>query len=184
MDKTPSKPRRPALLLLALLCLTPAAAWPAGAEDLALASTALLVTPLNEPHVVRGDDGRDHIEYDLLVTNAFASPVTLAAVEIIRPGNAVLGRIEGTTLAAATQGVLQQAPVVAIPASGAATVDIDLALPPGQVPQRLSHRITYAVPDASPHLVAIIGSREIRGAELAVSPFRAITIQPPLRGPG
>ena len=65
--------------------------------------------------MVRGDDGRDHVEYDLLVTNAFAAPVTLTAVEV------TLGRVDGATLAAATQGVLEQAPVSAIPASGAAT---------------------------------------------------------------
>jgi hypothetical protein len=188
MTSTPGKARRPASLLplLALLCLMPMAARPAAgaAEGLAIPSTALLVTPLNPPHVVRGDDGRDHLEYDLLVTNAFASPVTLSAVEVSGPGGTVLGRVVGATLAAATQGVLEQAPVAAIPASGAATVEIDLALPPGRVPPRLSHRITYAVPHASPHLVAIIGSREIRGPELAVSPFDAVAIQPPLRGAG
>ena len=83
MTSTPGKARRPASLLplLALLCLMPMAARPAAgaAEGLAIPSTALLVTPLNPPHVVRGDDGRDHLEYDLLVTNAFASPVTLSA---------------------------------------------------------------------------------------------------------
>ncbi len=188
MAKMPGKPRRPPLLLpvLALFCLMPVAARPAAgaAEGLAIPSTALLVTPLNPPHVVRGDDGRDHLEYDLLVTNAFASPVTLTAVEVSGPGRAVLGRVVGATLAAATQGVLEQPPVAAIRASGAATVEVDLALPPGRVPPPLSHRIAYAVPDASPHLVAIIGSREVPGPELAVSPLHAVAIQPPLRGAG
>ena len=90
MTSTPGKARRPASLLplLALLCLMPMAARPAAdaAEGLAIPSTALLVTPMNPPHVVRGDDGRDHLEYDLLVTNAFASPVTLSAVEVSGPG--------------------------------------------------------------------------------------------------
>ena len=184
MTKTLSKARRPTSLLLALLCQTLAAVQPGRAEGLAISSTALLVAPLNRPHVVRGDDGRDHVEYDLLVTNAFASPVTLAAIEITGPGGTVLGRIEGATLAAATQGVLEQEPIAAISASGAATIEIDLVLPPGRLPPRLSHRITYAMPDASPHLLAIIGSREVRGPELTVSPLRAITIQPPLRGAG
>ncbi len=171
-------------LLLAVFWLGPIAAQAAGAEGLSMPSTALRVTALNEPHVVRGDDGRDHVEYDLLVTNAFASPATLTAVEITGPGGRVVGRIDGATLAAATQGVLEQTPITAIAASGAATVEVDLALPPGRVPPRLSHRISYAMPDAAPHLLAIIGSREIRGPELAVSPFRAVTIRPPLRGDG
>ncbi len=184
MTRTLSKARRPTLLFLALLCHTLVAVQPGRAEGLAMSSTALLVTSLNQPHVVRGDDGRDHVEYDLLVTNAFASPVTLATVEITGPGGAVLGRIEGATLAAATQGVLEQASVATIPASGAATVEIDLALLPSRVPQHLSHRITYAMPDALPHLAAIISSREVQGPEVVVSPFRALTIQSPLRGLG
>ncbi len=38
--------------------------------------------------------------------------------------------------------------------------------------------------DVSPHLTAIIGSREIRGPGLVVSPFHIIVIQPPLCGAG
>src|ERR1700685_445843 len=138
----------------------------------------------NEPHVVRGDDGRDHIEYDLLVVNAFAAPVTLTAVDVTSPSGTVLGRVDGATLAAAAQRGLEQAPVSAIPASGAATVEVDLALAPGQVPPVLSNHITYAVPEVSPHMAAIISSYDVQGPDLAVSPFHAITIQPPLRGAG
>jgi hypothetical protein len=35
------------------------------ADGLSIVSTAVLVSPLNEPRMVRGDDGRDHVEYDL-----------------------------------------------------------------------------------------------------------------------
>ncbi|MGE0225293.1 MAG: M23 family metallopeptidase [Acetobacteraceae bacterium] len=184
MAQTPCSARHPFLLLFPLLCLTLVSSWSAEAESLAIPSTALLVTPLNQPHVVRGDDGRDHVEYDLLVTNAFASPVTVMAVEVSGPGGAVIGRIDGATLAAATQGVLEQAPIAAIPASGSATVEIDLILPPGRRPPRVSHRITYGMPGASEHTLAIVGSREIQGPVLTVSPFRAITVQPPVRGAG
>jgi hypothetical protein len=184
MTKTVSTIQHPVLLLFALLCLTLGAARPSNADGLAISSTALLVTPLNQPRVVRGDDGRDHVEYDLLITNAFASPATLTFVEITGPGGAVIGRIDGATLAAATQGVLEQAPVSTIPASGAATVEIDLALPLGRVPQHLSNHIVYALPGVTPHLAAIISSYEVQGPELAVSSVRAITIQPPLRGAG
>jgi hypothetical protein len=82
MAKTLNRPRRPVLLVLALVCFAPMASRPSEADGLTTVSTAVLVTPLNEPHMVRGDDGRDHVEYDLLVTNAFAAPVTLTAVEV------------------------------------------------------------------------------------------------------
>jgi hypothetical protein len=184
MAKTVHPARRLASQALVLFCLAPLASTPSEADGLTIVSTAVLVTPLNEPHVVRGDDGRDHIEYDLLVVNAFAAPVTLTAVDVTSPSGTVLGRVDGATLAAATQSVLEQAPVSAIPASGAATVEVDLALAPGQVPPVLSNHITYAVPEVSPHMAAIISSYDVQGPDLAVSPFHAITIQPPLRGAG
>jgi hypothetical protein len=31
--------------------------------------TAIMVRPIHVAQVVRGDDGRDHVEYDLLVVN-------------------------------------------------------------------------------------------------------------------
>src|SRR5690349_15579393 len=57
-------------------------ARPAAAAGPEIPSTALLISALNRPHLVRGDDGRDHVEYDLLVTNAFASPVTITSIEV------------------------------------------------------------------------------------------------------
>jgi hypothetical protein len=177
--------KNPATLLFALIFLSTGAARGAPPDVAATSpSTALLVSAINQPRVVRADDGRDHIEYDLLVTNAFAGPVTLAAVEVIGPGGTVLGRVDGAKLAAATQSILLQAPVSPIPPSGAAAVEIDLALSAGQVPRHLSHRIIYETSGASAHLRAIIGSDTVIGPSLDVSPFRAITIAPPLRGAG
>ena len=34
--------------------------------------TAILVSPIHEAQVVRGDDGMDHVEYELLVVSVFA----------------------------------------------------------------------------------------------------------------
>jgi hypothetical protein len=56
--------RQSGLPLLALLGLAPSGAVPAETSAFAILSTALLVTPLNEARIVRGDDGKDHVEYD------------------------------------------------------------------------------------------------------------------------
>ena len=66
MAKTVNRARRPALLVLTLACFSPMTSRPSEADGLTIVSTAVLVTPLNEPRMVRGDDGRDHVEYDLL----------------------------------------------------------------------------------------------------------------------
>ena len=36
-------------------------------------ATAILVSPIHEAQIVRGDDGKDHVEYELLVVNVFCS---------------------------------------------------------------------------------------------------------------
>jgi hypothetical protein len=171
------------LLLLALLCLAPAAAVPAETGALAIPSTALLVTPMNEARVVRGDDGKDHVEYDLLVTNAFGAPVTLTAIDVIRTDGTPLMRVAGQTLADATQTIFDGKPLAAIPGSGSAAVEIDLILPPDTAPARLSHRIAYTIPADAPD-AAILGSRQIVGPEVAVATTPAMTILPPLVGAG
>jgi hypothetical protein len=62
-------------------------------------------------------------------------------------------------------------------------VILDVVVPPDQVPERLTHRITYELPPDVSNL-AIIGSQEIVGPELAVDPFPPVVIAPPLRGTG
>ena len=63
--------------------------------------TAIMVSPIHDAQVVRGDDGKDHVEYDLLVVSVVGDPVTLSSVTVLDPAGKELGRIDGDTLAAA-----------------------------------------------------------------------------------
>ena len=65
--------------------------------------TAILVSPIHEAQIVRADDGKDHVEYELLVVNVFPEPVTLSSVTVLDPAGKELMRIEGDGLTAATQ---------------------------------------------------------------------------------
>ena len=56
---------------------SPAAAGP---------TTAIVVSATNDPLRAPGSDGADHLEYDLLVTNAFTAPVTLSSIEVLARG--------------------------------------------------------------------------------------------------
>ena len=85
--------------------------------------TAILVSPIHEAQVVRGDDGRDHVEYELLVVNAVEQPVTLTSLTVLDPAAKELTRIDGPVLVAATQTLLDKKPVAEIPASAAVSVD-------------------------------------------------------------
>src|SRR5262249_45266890 len=88
--------------------------------------TAILVSPIHEPQIVRGDDRKDHVEYEFLVVNVFSEPVTLSSVAVLDPAGKQLMRIEGATLAAATQTLFAKTATPVIPASAAVSVDVDL----------------------------------------------------------
>src|SRR5436190_22794022 len=68
--------------------------------------TALLVSATNAPLRVLGSDGLEHLEYDLIISNAFTAPVTLLSVEVMDLDGHALLRLEGDALATKTQTVL------------------------------------------------------------------------------
>ena len=83
---------RIALMVTAMLALGSGAL----AEDYGR-PTAILVSPIHEAQLVRCDDGKDHVEYELLVVNVFSEPVTLSSVTVLDPAGRELMRIEGST---------------------------------------------------------------------------------------
>ncbi|MFO0993576.1 MAG: M23 family metallopeptidase [Hyphomicrobiales bacterium] len=146
-------------------------------------STAIVVAPIHDAQVVRGDDGRDHVEYELLVINAFAGPVTLANVVVVDPAGNTLATIAGPALAAATQTLLTQSPGATIPASAVVSVDIDLALTPGAAPASLSHRIAYTIAPDAP-MATLLASMTVEGPVVSVDRAAPFIIKPPLKGKG
>jgi Peptidase family M23 len=158
------------------------AAEPAG-TGAAEPSTAIVVSPFHRAHFVRCDDGKDHVEYDLLVTNVFDGPVTLTAIDVTDTAGKVLMHIDGDVLAQATQALFGQEPAKIIPASGSVAVEVDLILPPGNIPPLVSHRIAYEFPPDDPS-GTVIGSRDVTGPEVMVDTHEAIVIAPPLSGAG
>ena len=143
------------LLLAAVLALGSAAS--AAERD---QPTAILVSPIHEAQVVRGDDGMDHVEYELLVISVFPEPVTLTSVTVLDPTGKKLMRIEGGALTAATQTLFAHTESAVIPASAAASVDVDLILPPNTVPERVTHKIAYIL-KADSELAPMITSQEV-----------------------
>jgi hypothetical protein len=144
---------------------------------------ALVVSAASVPMRVSGSDGMDHIEYDLLVTNAFTSPVTLTSVEVLGGDGAALGALDGDALTTATQALMGPIPQTEIPVSGAVAVVIGAVVPPEQLVAEVTHRITYEVaPDAPAR--SLLGSLVINGPRLEVNSQPEIVIQPPLRGAG
>jgi murein DD-endopeptidase MepM/ murein hydrolase activator NlpD len=146
--------------------------------------TAISVQPIHEAQVVRGDDGMDHIEYDLLVISVFDAPVTLSSVTALGPTGKELATVDGNTLAAATQALFSHQAIPAVPPSGAVSVEVDVAVKPGTAPARLTNKVAYTVPADAPS-APLVGATEIDGPVVKVDRGAAYVIrQPPLEGDG
>ena len=144
-------------------------------------ATAIVVSATNDPLRVSGSDGVDHLEYDLLVTNAFRAPVTLTSIAVTAPDGETLLRLDGDALVTATQPLIGKTPTAEIPASGTVAVVMDVTVPPERAVDSLSHQITYEVaPDAPAR--ALIGSFTVDGLRRAATIVREPTIAAHGRG--
>jgi hypothetical protein len=145
--------------------------------------TAILVSPIHEAQIVRADDGKDHVEYELLVVNVFSEPVTLTSVTVLDPAGTELMQIEGAALAAATQTLFAKTATSVVPASAAVSVDVDLILPPDTAPERVTHRVAYTL-KADSEVALMIGSLKVNAPEVTINRQPAMVIRPPLKGKG
>jgi len=156
------------------------------ADPAASQTTALQVIATGAPQRVHGSDGREHIDYDLVITNNFTVDVTLTSL-VVRGGGKNLLTLEGDALAAVTHETTGLGePTRSIPASSAVATLVDIVLPRSAgrtVPKRLSHRITYTFPPGAPG-EAIIGSRTVDAPKLRVDRRVPIEVATPLRGDG
>jgi hypothetical protein len=143
--------------------------------------TAIFVSPIHDAQIVRGDDGMDHVEYDLLVVSVLPEPVTLSSVTVVDPAGKELKRIEGAALAAVTQPLFAHTETTVIPASTAVAIEVDLILPPDTAPERLMHRIVYALKSGS-QLVPMFAPLEFDAPGVVIDRKPAIVIKPPLKG--
>jgi hypothetical protein len=150
-----------------------------------VAITALEVRGVRAPQIVRGTDGRWHIEYYLAITNIFSADVTLESVEVLDESGQQLLRLDGEALAVVTTQFLPTTPTTTVPPSGVVQTAVDVVLPADrtEIPARLTHRVRYTFPpDALFH--QLIGSNQIEGPVLEVERREPIVVAPPLRGPG
>jgi len=170
------------IVIATVLALAFAASGRAAEQDLGR-PTAILVSPIHEAQVVRGDDGKDHVEYELLVVNGVEQPVTLKSLTVLDPAGKKLTRIDGPALVAATQTLLDKKPLTEIAPSAAVSVDVDLIVAPGTAPERVTHRLDYSVP-AGTSTAVFVDPPVIDGPEVAINRRPATEIKSPVKGDG
>lgn len=149
--------------------------------------TPITMSAIGDPLVVDGSDDFQHINYDLLVTNAFPIPVRLTSLEVRDGNGAAVFSVQGAALDALTERNFTQAaidPPAPIPVSSQVSVEVDVKLPKGtRVPRQLTHVIGWSVSTALPFIDGAT-SGEISGLALDVSRIKAEIISAPLKGDG
>jgi hypothetical protein len=147
--------------------------------------SALRIEPVGVPHAVHGSDGREHIDYDLVITNWFSADATLTSLDVRGDGKRLLS-LRGARLGATTLRLGSFASTGGRVASGSAVVVlVDVALPHSagrKVPAMLTNRISYSIPDNAP-LRAVIGTTTVQVPGMHVS-RPPVVIASPLRGTG
>jgi len=169
--------RRIALAAVFVLVFVPGT-MPAAAKT----TTALHVEASNPPYAVFGSDGRHHVEYDLLLTNAFAGPATLDAVAVRADGKPAL-TLTGDALTAATHTLLTSDATVTIAPASTAFTQVDLVLPGRTAPKRITNRVAYTIPADAPSR-SVIGSTVSASPVLRTDPRPPTVISAPLSGAG
>jgi len=158
-------------------------AGPGPAKDV---FTAIVGSILGGPTSgVHGTDGRHHVVYELVLTNAKAVPATLQAVEVLdREHDARLFRFEGQQLLGMLRALnARPASNLDLPPSESRVVLLSLDFPSARaVPRLLDHRIE-ALAAVSPAANAP-SSVEYRLAPFALAARETHVFRPPLEGRG
>ena len=180
---------------LTLASCSPATESPAGTTVTSPlpspATQAAVVTPvlgsvIAEPIPVPATDGKDHLAYELKLTNVLGQDVTLTSVAVVA-GDKTLLSLSGDGLAYWTRIVGSQAPTRTIGAAQTAIVWLDVALDrpvdgkPAAIPANLTHAIGLSIPEPNPPLIPATMTETI--APTAVQTRRPVVISPPLDGP-
>jgi hypothetical protein len=170
---------RAALVLAAFVAASLVAASPSLSRPAVLA-----VSTSGAPQSVHGSDGREHVEYDLVVTNSFNTDVVPTSL-VVRGGGRTLLELNGDALTNATHFLGGGGPTGTIPPSSTVAMFVDVVMPRTagrSVPSRLANRISFGLPSGT--RASIVGSTTVRAPKLRVPPPAPIEIAPPLRGAG
>ncbi len=143
--------------------------------------TPVIQDVLSPPRWYEGDDGRVHLSYELLLTNAAPVATTVQALEVLDQRGRRLARLTGARLRAAMgwptapRATRRLAPF----AVGIAFPDLTFR-DAGSLPRRIRHRLTVRL---APGLPVPSVVRNVAG-EAAVTRRKPVAIAPPLAGSG
>ena len=148
--------------------------------------TPLLATVVAAPIPVAATDGKDHLAYELQLTNALAQELTLTSLAVLA-GDKTLLTLSGDKLAYWTRILGNPAPTTKLGPGQSALVWLDVAVErpadggPSNIPTTLAHAIGVAIPEPMPPLFPATMTETV--APVTVSTRRPAVISSPLDGP-
>ncbi|HEV2727166.1 MAG TPA: M23 family metallopeptidase, partial [Solirubrobacterales bacterium] len=166
--------RHLAISICALMAL--AAPAPAAAEDQLTAVTASI---LATPEAVLADDGRQHLAYELLLSNRASTPVTIRSIKVLA-GKKVVGSLSGKGVAAMMSPFGAQPGVSKLQPGQGGYVLMDVSFPgKAKLPRHIVHRLSISEKKPSP-----ANATTYLAAPTPVVRTPAVVVAPPLRGGG
>ncbi|MBK5232413.1 MAG: M23 family metallopeptidase [Thermoleophilia bacterium] len=148
------------------------------AKDGGDALTPVLQRVLSRPRWYRGDDGRVHLKYELLLTNNTQISVNVASLDVLSGVGHRISRLSGARLQTAMGW--GTGPTTELGPFSVGIVWIDLSFVDRQaLPRRVKHRLTVDVPPGLPIGPVITDT----SANVSIERRAAERIAAPLQGP-
>jgi hypothetical protein len=173
------------LVVLALAALGIVVIGPSRAEPSSpVARAETILTPVTQsvpfpPRWYQGDDGRVHLQYELILTNTVPLSVDVTALEVRGSGRRIETLSGDGLVAAMTPLGGEVGATTELPAATVGVVWIDLAFASRRaLPERVNHRLTVDVGPGLPVGPTITHT----GGRATVSQDAPMVIAPPLRG--
>jgi Peptidase family M23 len=148
--------------------------------------TPLVGTVLATPAPVTGADGREHVAYEVQLTNSRSLLVTIQRIETLDQRGRVVATLDGPDVQSLVT-VIGKGPGATLDAGQGAFAILEVvAATPGAVPRSLTHRITVSlemspgVPFDDPNGAVAL---TFETAPTVVLDRKPVVIAPPLRGP-
>jgi hypothetical protein len=149
--------------------------------DVPVALTPVLATAVAAPIPVPATDGKNHLAYELALTNTLGQDVTLTSIAV-HAGDQTLLSLAGDKLAYWTRALGTPTPTTKLGPGQAGIIWLDVALDTSAtIPENLIHTVSITVPKPSPPLIP--GAMEERVAPVTVQTRKPVVIAPPLNGP-
>ena len=140
--------------------------------------TPVLMSVQDGPIPFMGSDGREHLVYELWLTNASSGDIAVEEVQVLGDG-ALLQTLDKAAIASRLQPIGQRQSSGTLPKSSQALLFLNVTLTPGTpVPQQLSHRVSIHVDAAPPGYQQLTDE----GGAVVVDRRAVVVVGPPLHG--